>query len=184
MFFMFIDFTLIFFIFFRKKYRSQIKELRKALEGLVQENALLRRSRMSDVSQSYNYILLDSIDQIIQPNKQQIQQQPNEQQQQPNEQQIQSNDYNTQQPIDYNTQQQQIQPNEQQQQIQSNDQILDHDEFIHFRPLDQTDKIIILKSTPVIAPTNTPTNLSTVGLFSELEEYIEQFSHSLENFIL
>ena len=160
-FFMFIDFTLIIFhFFFRRKYRSQNKELRKALEILVQENTLLRRSHLSDVSKPYNYILFD-----------QIQQQPNQQQ---------PIDYNTQQPID----QIQQQPNKQPNQQQPNDQILDHDEFIHFRPLDQTDDIIILKSTPVIAPTNTPTNLSTVGLFSDIEEFIEHFSHSLENFNL
>ena len=119
--------------------------------------------------------MLDSIDQIIQPNEQQIQQQPNEQQ-------IQSNDQRIQ-PIDYNTQQQ-IQPKEQ---IQPKDQDSNHDEFIHFRPVDQTDEIIILKSTPVIAPTNPPTDLSTdssLQLRIELEEYINQFSHSLENFIL
>ena len=128
---------------------------------------MLRSSHLSDVSKPYNYILFDQI-----------------QQQQPI-------DYNRQQPIDYNgqqpidqIQQQQQQSNKQPNQQQPNNHTQDHDEFIHFGPLNQTDDIIILKTTPVIAPSNTPTNLSTVGLFSDIEEYIEHFSHSLENFNL
>ena len=116
---------------------------------------MLRNSQLSDVTKQFNLISFGQIQQTYQqPQQLQQLQQPEQTYQQP------------QQP-------QQLQ----QPQQQPNDETLGHDEFINFRPPNQTDEIQILTATP-------PTNLQTVGLFSDIEDFMVNFSHSLQPFNL